>query len=218
MESYAYLLTEHYQKTIEQTNSFWEKRNRAFLLLLGVVGGATLLTFNVPLAAPLLADLVAKLFGIDDPARLTELRTSFPYGLIQSILLIVVFYLTVNLYHLTTGIQRGYLYLKQLENDIQRSLDLPQGSVAFTREGSFYWSHRQPVFTSLVGVVYVTMLGVLLAAFLGMRVYDDFSSGKMTFGMVDLLIAVPTLLFFGAYAVSSSWVFRRLVHGKGENA
>ena len=40
------LLAEHYQKTYELTLSMWEQRNRTFLVLLGTVGVATILTFN----------------------------------------------------------------------------------------------------------------------------------------------------------------------------
>jgi hypothetical protein len=214
MQPYTLLLAEHYQKAHEQTNYFWEKRNRTFLILLGVIGAGTLLTYKVPLAAPLLADLVSKLLGIEDAAQRAELRNSFPYGLLQSILLMVVFYLTVSLYHHTTSIQRGYLYLEKVEEDIRQSLSLPESSVSFTREGRFYWTYRPRFFSSLLGAVYVGMLGLLLMAFLGMRIYDDFSSGQRLFGVVDVLIAAPTLLFFCAYAVSSSWWFRRLLRIK----
>jgi hypothetical protein len=145
------------------TLSSWEQRNRTFLLLLAVVGGAALLTYKVPVAASLLADLVAKLSGIEDVGQRTELRNSFPYGLIQSILLMVVFYLTVSLYHRTTFILRSYRYLERMEEEIRAALDLPDTSIAFTREGTFYWRYR-PVLSSLVGAVYIGMLGLLLEA------------------------------------------------------
>src|SRR5262245_65882553 len=92
------LLAEHYQKTFELTLTVWEQRNRTFLILLAVVGVASLLTFNVSQAQPLLADLISKTVGVEDATRRAELRTSFPYGLIQSILLMVVLYLTLLLY------------------------------------------------------------------------------------------------------------------------
>ena len=40
------LLTEHYQKTYELTYNLWKQRNKTFLVLLGVIGAATLLTFG----------------------------------------------------------------------------------------------------------------------------------------------------------------------------
>jgi hypothetical protein len=90
--STAELLAEHYQKTFELTLSVWEQRNRTFLMLLGVVGAASLLTFNVSQAQPILADLIAEAVGAEGATRRAELRTSFPYGILQSILLMVVLY------------------------------------------------------------------------------------------------------------------------------
>ena len=77
------LLAEHYQKTFEFTSKLWEQRNRTFLWLLFVVGSGTLLTFRVSQAEPLLVDFVADIFNIENEERINELRTSFPYGLIQ---------------------------------------------------------------------------------------------------------------------------------------
>ena len=151
------VLAEHYQKTFELALMTWEKRNRTFLFLLGVVGVATLLTFNVPQAQPLLADLVMKVLDIADTNRAAELRSSFPYGLIQSILLMVVMYLMLILYHRTVTIQRFYKYLALLENEIRDALALTDTATSFTRESSFYQTHK-PVLGPFVAVAYVGML------------------------------------------------------------
>src|SRR6266404_1560775 len=95
----AAALVQHYQKTYELTYEMWKQRNRTFLLLLGVIGVATILTFRAPQANSLLVDLIRKLLDVSEPARIDELRNSFPFGLLQSILLVAVFYLMVNLYH-----------------------------------------------------------------------------------------------------------------------
>jgi hypothetical protein len=199
------LLTEHYQKTFEVTLAVWEQRNRTFLVLLAVVGGATLLTFNVSQAQPLLVDLIAKTLSVENADRQKELRASFPYGLIQSILLMVVLYLTLVLYHRTTFIIRSYRYLEALEREIRSGMELSADSVAFTREGGFYWNQR-PFLSKAVGASYVGMLGLLLVAFLGMRIFTDFSSGNVWFAVVDVVLAMPTLLFFSAYALSSVYI------------
>jgi hypothetical protein len=60
------LIAEHYQKTYELTLAMWEQRNRTFLILLATVGIATLLTFNVSQAQPLLVDLIANAVGIEE--------------------------------------------------------------------------------------------------------------------------------------------------------
>lgn len=203
------LLAEHYQKTYELTLSMWEQRNRTFLVLLGTVGVATFLTFNVSQAQPLLVDVIAHVLGIEDQARLKELRSSFPYGVIQSILLIAILYLIVILYHRTSFIIRNYRYLEAVEKDIREGLSLSKNSVSFTREGVFYFANK-PKMSSLVGVTYVLMLALLLIAFLGMRIYIDFKSGSVLFVMIDFVVGFLILLFWGAYAESSVSKFRFL--------
>ena len=216
MQEGTQLIAEHYQKTYELTLTVWEQRNRTFLILLIAVGVATLLTFDVSQAQPLLADLIAKTVGIEDVQRRQELRASFPYGIIQSILLMTVLYFMVILYHRTAFITRSYSYLNLIEGEIRRGLSLPQDSISFTREGSFYRANR-PALSWLVAIAYVGMLGLLLAAFLGMRIYTDIQQHKIAFAAMDILLAVPTVLFFAAYALVSQpfgSVWRNLGLGK----
>lgn len=200
MTDRASLLAEHYQKSFENTLDVWEKRNRTLVVLLLVVGCATLLTFDVPEAQPLLVDLIAHLLSIEDAARRNQLRSSFPYGLVQTILLMVVLYLTLVLYHRTTFILRSYKYLEALEMDIRTELQFGANVAAFTREGLFYKSHR-PLLSGAVALAYTGMLGILLLVFLGGRIYTDVSAHNVWFALVDLGLSVPTLLFYGAYVL-----------------
>lgn len=193
------LLVEHYHKTYDLTFSVWESRNQSLLILLAVVGFSTLLTFNVSEAQPLLVDIIAKLCGITNDERIAELKKSFPYGVIQSIFIIVVFYLTINLYHKTSFIRRSYQYLSGVESDIRTELNLPLGSVSFTREGDFYNNHR--TFSSfMTGLSYVLILGVLLFSFLGMRLLNDWHAKEYFILITDAFLVLGILYFFMAYA------------------
>lgn len=202
MDDATRLTAEHYQHTYELTLKMWEQRNTTLLLLLLVVGGATVLTYNVPQARPLLVDLIAKVLAITSPDRLKELQLSFPYGLVQSILLMIILYLMVILYHRTVFIRRCYRYLAALEPEIKAGLALPPAAVAFTRESTFYKQDAAP-FSRYVGLTYIVMLGLLLLSFLGLRIAADFASGNTWIGIADLIIAAPTLLFFAGYARAS---------------
>lgn len=196
------LTAEHYQKTFELTLQAWEQRNTTFLILLAVVGASTVLTFNVSQAQPLLVDIIAKAAGIADTARLKELRQSFPYGVVQSILLMTVLYLMLLLYHRTAFIRRCYRYLDAIETELRHGLGLADNAVVFTREGRFYSQHKIP-FARFVSGTYIAMLGALLFAFLGARIYTDFATGSVLVGFVDLALAAPTMLFFIGYVRSS---------------
>lgn len=209
MKNEIEFIVEHYEKTYKTTLKVWEQRNRTFLILLIVVGVATLITFNVSEAQPLLADLIAKFFAINEVARIAALRTSLPYGLIQSIFLMVILYLMVIVYHRTIFILRNYMYLEEIEKEIRAGFELSNNSIAFSREGRFYKEHK-PYFSKLVGLVYIVMLGVLLTVFSGMRIYADLTSGNIWFTIVDVFLAISAIIFFGAYAHASSSIVKNL--------
>lgn len=198
----ADIVVEHYQKTYELTYEFWKQRNRIFLILIGVIGIATLLTFSPREANSLLVDWIAKLLNVTDAERIEELHKSFPFGLLQSILLIVIFYLMVNLYHRALYVLRNYQYLGALEFEIRKYLSVQEDTVSFTRESSFYWKNR-PLLLGTVKWVYIVLLGILLFTFLGGRVYGDFQTGNVLLAGADFVIAIPIIVYFIAYARSS---------------
>jgi hypothetical protein len=108
MKDNAQILAEHYQKTYELTYELWKQRNQTFLILLAVIGAATLLTFGATQTNPLLVRWIAKGLDITDKQEIQDLGKSFPFGLLQSLLLVVVFYLVVNLYHRALYVLRNY--------------------------------------------------------------------------------------------------------------
>jgi hypothetical protein len=193
MSDSTQIISEHYQKTYELTVQMWEQRNTTFVLLL---------TVNIQETQPLLVDVIAKFAGITEQARLNELRKSFPYNLIQTILMMIILYLMVILYHRTSFIRRCYAYLDAIEPELKSGLGLDPAAVAFTREGSFYHRYKSP-YAGFVAATYIAMLGLLLISFLSVRIYTDFSGSNHLVGIVDLALSVPILLFFVAYAQSS---------------
>lgn len=196
------LLIGHYDQTYDLTYKLWEQRNRTFILLLIVIGAATLLTFDASQANPLLLDLYAKLLGITSADRINQLRSSFPFGLLQSILLLIIFYLMVNLYHRALYILRSYHYLAAVEEEIRQYLGLSDTSISFTREGKNYQKNYSSL-QSMVKWVYIVLLGLLLLAFLLGRIVQDFQAGNHILLLVDIVIAVPTFGYFIGFACSS---------------
>lgn len=196
------ILADHYQKTYELTWDLWRQRNTTFLVLLCVIAASTLLTFGSAETQPLLVRWLAKTLEITDRQDILELSRSFPFGLLQSLLLVVVFYLMVNLYHRALYVLRNYRYLACLEREIRRELGVLADSAAFTREGKFYWTDRV-ILQSAVKWCYIVLVGVLLFAFLIGRIYQDFRTRTLTLAVAELLVATATGVFFLAYAKSS---------------
>ncbi|HVG31383.1 MAG TPA: hypothetical protein VM864_16855 [Pyrinomonadaceae bacterium] len=197
-------LTEHYQKTYELTFEMWKQRNRVFLVLVGTIAVAALLTFRVSDAKPLLVKWVAKYLGLSE----SELQMSFPYGLLQTSLMVIIFYLMMNLFHRAHNVLFYYGYLGRLETEIRRHLHLSEASYFFTREGGSYWDDRKKSkFRGLgldaVKYIYMALLFVLLAAFIAKKLYDDFHTGTVGLGLVESVVAFLTLFYFVQYAHSS---------------
>lgn len=193
------LLVDHYQRTYELTLQLWSQRNRIFLILLAVVGVAAVLTYRPTDANPLLAAWLGRLLGIQDEARIAKLQGSFPFALLHTGLLIVVFYLTVNLCHRALSVLRNYSYLGVLEREIRSILEMGEDSYAFTRESDFYW-HQRPWILATVKWVYVVLLGAFLALFLWGRVRADHAAGFSGLAAADILVAVPIAFYFLGYA------------------
>jgi hypothetical protein len=196
------ILADHYQKTSELTVELWKQRNQIFLILLAVIGAGTILTFSPTTTNPLLVRWIAKSLGVADRQDVQDLGNSFPFGLLQSLVLVVVFYLVVNLYHRSLYVLRNYRYLAALESEIRQHLAVDKRAIAFTREGAFYWNDRSPL-QSAVKWCYIVLVGSLLFAFLGGRIFEDLRTHPLALAAVDVLLAIPTALFFLAYARSS---------------
>ncbi len=199
MSEKAEIIANHYQQTFDLTYKIWALRNRSFILLLVVIAIATVLTYRPSDTQPLLVAWVAKLLDIGTPAEKEKLAQGFPYALLQSLFLSVVFFLVFNLYHRTQFILRSYAYLGAIESEIRTELDISDSQVAFTRESNFYWT-RRPFLMGSVKFVYVLLLGGLLGAFLLGRIWSDFTAMSYLLVFVDLAIAIPIILYFFGYA------------------
>ncbi len=195
------ILVDHYENTYQLVLRFWDERNRLFLILLAIIVFGVLLTYAPNETFPLLAILMSKLIGIEGDMR--SLQESLPFALVQSVLLLSIFYLMVNLFHRSVFVLNTYMYLGLLEKEIRSSLKSSDKSISFSRESSFYWRTR-PKLLGSVKWFYIFLLGTLLTSFIVGKVVLDFSSQIYSLVAVDLLVGIPTLIFFFGYAFYSA--------------
>src|SRR3972149_11351663 len=92
------LLAGHYQKTCEVAYDYWKERNKLFVILVLTAGMGLLLVLRVPETNSLLVDAIAKFLGLTDASRINELYTNFPFEVLLSGILVVMFYLMQRLY------------------------------------------------------------------------------------------------------------------------
>jgi hypothetical protein len=212
-------LTGHYRDTFEVTYRLWEQRNRVFLALLAVVGIGSVALYRLPAppgaaSAESTSVIVKAAVAIASsasplPGNAAELAATIPYPLVHAAILVSVFYMMVNLFHRSATVLRNYGYLKQLEGEIRGRLALGEDSIAFTREGEFYWSNRPAMF-GMVKYFYTSILGGLLGLFFYYRLSEDvglwlkeMSQGNGFLVAIDLLVFAPTALVFAGYVLNT---------------
>lgn len=195
------VLADHYQKTFEVAFEVWKERNKLFVYLVVIAGLGLTLLLRVPTADDLIVDAIAKFLDITDPARKATLQNGFPFNILLSAVLVVMFYLMQRLYSTNLSVMRNYLYLGLLEKEIQPHLGLPGGSVSFTREGNFYWGMRRSM-QSMSKFYYVAVLFIILVPFMFIKIYNDLVSPSWIV-IVDGIVAALTLSYWWEYARSS---------------
>jgi phosphate/sulfate permease len=207
-------IVEHYQKTFEMNYQLWKERNNYFLILVAFVAGATLLfSLGKNNANSLIVTWIGNLIGLKENQS-NPFATGANFELLQLLVLAVVFYLMLSLYRYTQDVMRTYAYLGELENEIQKLLNLGNSAV-FTRENKFYRSHRSWL-VGTIGIVYTVILALLLGAFLWLRLSADWPQGfdlaKIDFWQfADIFLAFAITVFFIGYAGASiSWFGKKL--------
>ena len=195
-------IAEHYQKTFEITHETWKERNNLFVYLVLTTSVGLLMLLRVPQLNSLLVDAIAKLLGITDPARIAQLYKDFPFDILLSVFLVIIFYFMQKLYSTNLSVMRNYLYMGAVEDEIRQHLGLSAGSVAFTREGRFYWGER--TMTQKISKWYfVVVISILLLPFLILKLANDVSLGNGLVMVADFLVALMTLAYFIEYARST---------------
>jgi hypothetical protein len=207
----ADLVAEHYQKTFELTLDLWGQRNKNFIILLVVSAITILLTYRTPGVLLVMTDTYNKLLG--GGRDITTLTNGFPFELLQSILLAIILYLIIQIYHRTSHINQMYRYLEELENNIRERLALAEGTVTFTREGKFYSGYSDWLL-KLTGLVYALILGVLLFLVgFGNKVLADARSNPKS--AIDVILLIIIAIYYLKYLATTSR-FKRLKVKWGE--
>jgi hypothetical protein len=197
MANNATLLVGHYHKTYNTAYKFWQRRNRAFIMLIVTLGVAALFTYepslilkseirqNTEIAAQAqdnqsnsapttrnafmfqLVCLYSKCASTDK----AELQRLFPYDIFHAGLSIIVFYLMMNMYMNNANLNAFYVYMNELEPEIRAAMGLT-GGIAFTREGSFGARGRKGL-ARLVGCSHRIIAGTLIFLYFYFRISSD---------------------------------------------
>ncbi len=196
------VLANHYQKTFEVAYEYWKERNKLFVILVLTAGMGLLLLLRVPEANSLLVDAITKFLGVTDAERIKNLYANFPFNVLLSGILVVMFYLMQRLYSTNLSVMRNFMYIGAVEREIRGHLRLSADSVAFTREGNFYWGKRSPM-QSMSKYYYVVVLFIILIPFIAIKLIADFKELNLIVIFVDVAVSLMAALYWWEYARSS---------------
>ncbi len=205
-ETAAHLLIEHYHRTLDSAARIWDARNKSFLLLVGVVGASALLTASPDFTSRLADMLLARASTNADGAKVENVLPYYPSAVVNAMLLLVAFFLTMNLFQKTVSMIRYYKYVGVLESEIRRLLGIADPSMVFARESLHYWQERPRSFW-IVRYAYIVILGALLAFLYWLRLGVDIAlfseKGDRLPLALDIVIGLPTFFVFLAYVAHS---------------
>ena len=196
------VLANHYQKTYEVAYENWRERNKLFVYLVLTASLGLVLLLRVPTGVTLLVAAIAKFLNITDDATKTILQNAFPFDILLSGILVVLFYLMQRLHSTNLSVMRTYAYLGELEKDIHPHLGLKRDSPSFTREGKFYWEKRTWI-QYMSKFYYVAVLIVVLLPYMAYKLMADFESPNPIVIAVDIIISIMNVLYLVEYARSA---------------
>ena len=179
-----------------------KKETELFVYLVLTTGVGLLFLLRVPEFDKLLVETIVSILGIDDPARVAQLYTDFPFDVLLSAILVIIFYLMQKLYSTNLSVSRYYLYLGTMEDEIRKTLELPKESVAFTREGKFYWDGRT-VAQNISKWLYVAVISITLLPFSILKVFGDIDLKNIFLILVDIAVSLMTFIYLFEYARST---------------
>jgi hypothetical protein len=196
------VLATHYQKTFEVAYDYWKERNKLFIYLVLMAGIGLMLLLRVPTADDLIVNAIATLLNITEQVDKTALKTAFPFDILLSAILVVMFYLMQRLYSTNLSVMRTFMYVGQLEKEMRGYMGLLADKVYFTRESGFYWGRRSKIQT-MSKWFYVGVLFIILVPFMVFKMLDDFTKPEWLVITVDLAVSVVTVWYWAEYARSS---------------
>jgi hypothetical protein len=203
----ADVLADHYQKTFEVTSENLKERNKLFVFLVLTAGIGLMLLLRVPTADALIVAAIAKFLGITDETAKATLQASFPFHILLSGFLVVMFYFMQRLYSTNLSVMRNYQYLGAMEAEIRNHMHLPVNSISFTREGSFYWGKRR-MMQKASKWLYIIVLFIVLVPFIAFKIQADLNPENLAWPtwiilLVDVIVSLMTILYWLEYSYSS---------------
>ena len=134
----------------------------------------------------------------------THFETDLVFGnvVLQTLLWVLIAYITVRYCQNVLYVERQYLYLKQLEKEISRE----SNSTLFNREGQEY-VRDYPIVLNLIDLFYKMFCPILFMVINTVRIIKEWNSTSLTLALI-----CDTAVFFVVFIIT--WFYFFEIHSK----
>lgn len=190
------LLYDHYKETFSRIKESLNDRNHFFVMVFIVIAIQFLFATSSDTISAVIVSLIQEKYKIDISAQMS---------IIQSLLWLILLYLTMRYYQINVYIERQYNYIHSLEKDIAKEAD-----VKFDREGGDYLSNY-PKINSFMDILYKWIFPIIYCLIICYKIIIEYIVSKFS-----LLLILNTILFASCFVLTILYLM--FLHGKHDNS
>lgn len=189
------ILYDHYKETSELCRESQKRRNTLFVVLCLLESLSFLFVINPVSTTENIITVINTYLEAD---------FTFEYGILQTLLWVLVAYVTIRYCQETLSVERLYNYLNALETSLTKEC-----SISFKREGEEYFS-RYPIVLNIIDLFYKMFCPILFVTINIIRINLEWK-GKY----LSLSLMIDTVVFLSIFIVS--WFYFFEIHSKITN-
>lgn len=189
------MLYDHYKETFSRIKECLNDRNHFFVMVFIVIAVQFLFATSSDTISSVIVSLVQEKYKIDISAQMS---------IIQSLLWLILLYLTMRYYQINVYIERQYNYIHSLEEDISR-----EAGIKFDREGGDYLSNY-PKMNSFMDILYKWIFPIIYCLIICYKIINEYIVSKFSF-----LLILNTVLFISCFVLTILYLI--FLHGKYSN-
>ena len=175
------LLYDHYKETCEIQRTNLKIRNTAFVIVIIILGMLLLLSYSPDTIGAVILSILNHEYGID---------AEIQFGLIQSLVCVVLLYSSMRYYQTTVYLERLYKYLHKVEDRLNTAIS--DENIIIDREGRSYLS-GYPQFNDTIDFMYKWLFPILYIVAIAIKIYTE--------KRCSLAYALDVVLFIGSFVL-----------------
>lgn len=176
------LLYDHYKETFGRIKESLNDRNHFFVMVFIIITLQFLFATSPESISSLILTIIQKEYEIDISSQMS---------IIQSLLWLVLLYLTMRYYQINVYVERQYKYIHSLEKDIAQN-----AQIKFDREGGDYLSNY-PKMNSFMDILYKWVFPIIYCLVICCKIISEYTNSKF-----NLSIIFDSVIFLSCFILT----------------